>query len=270
MNSSYYDPLTGATIYMQAVLGTKALVYVEFDEEKQMCFKTSVQEKVARPFITRYTPIQDYESEVLLKPMIDNGGGTKPRPVITKPKRKMMKRSRGRRRPASVEKKLISNLRNSIHIKKKHIVLVPGDNFRVRHETMLGDPIYCPRSRYKVEWTNGDNFFSWMKPIPPKPGNDFNTKPDGTIDGPGGKSRTTPLYTPPPTFNTSVYFYNYAEEYSLHPELIVPVDALGKNYLMHFQVTDVETGELITKKVYVYVRSKHDAIIEMQADKYDM
>jgi hypothetical protein len=240
MDTSYFDPITGATIYMDAVIVTKAKVTVHFDPEKQVCFKTELAKKIARPFITRYFPIGSLPADDVVEPV------------------------RGRQ---STKKQIVNFVtkptpRNSKDIKSVHVVLVPGDDFKVRLETFIGDNILCPRSNLELTWLNAEEYFTWVKPTPPKPpGGGVIPDPGAGFDGSAGK--TTPILQ---SFNNKRTFQNYNEVLPGYPEMTVPQGTLNTDYVFNFKALDKDTGEEINFKVNIYIRKTHNTLIQMKAE----
>lgn len=261
LDGEFFEPAHGIRITTTGIYGTKAHIYVEYDNQNQVCFKKELKDKIKRPFVTRYFPIGSLPAEPAVLEM-----QVKPKPIAPKPIRRRAIRSR---RPSSVSKVNINNLRNSKDLKSAHIVLIPGDDFKIKYESLLADHLMCPRSSLRIEWLNGEDFFSWKKPTPIKPGGGFEPVPGGSSGGGGGK--TIPPYgggtTDTPSFNLQHNLENYDRVYSYIPELKVPEGTLGKNYLLRFKVNDTKTGESLNKNLYIHIRSSHDAIVPIELNQ---
>lgn len=244
LTGSYFDPISGVRISLQNIVGETARFTVEYDDDARICYKTDLDDWVDKTYVKLYTLIEDVYA--------DPG-----------PRSFSRNKSRSRKPTSSAQMQLGVPRYYKKDIKKKHIVLVPGDRFHFTTNTNLSDHLMCPRNDIKYIMRNDDRFDSWLissgntKPTTDGKGKD---KPGGGVVSSGGPGGT-------PSFNGTKYFRNYDKNHEL-TELKVPESALGSNIPVYIDVEDrAENGEKRVDVVWLHIRSSHDAIIHVEAEE---
>ncbi|MGK0367933.1 MAG: hypothetical protein ACI9QD_001073 [Thermoproteota archaeon] len=156
LTGSYVDQMSGITIKMDGVTGTKAKFSVIYNSKNGVCFKTSLSNWTERPYVTRYFPIEESVND---------------------------------------KYRSLGKMTNSQTLKGKHITLIPGDIFKFNYETKIGDHIMCPRTKINYEWANDQSFSSWVNlatkdRVDPNSGGTGHDNPPPVLNG----SMTYPNY----------------------------------------------------------------------------
>lgn len=124
---------------------------------------------------------------------------------------------------------------NGVDVRKTHIVLVPGDQFQLRIDTLFGDPLICSRTGVEVRIMNAQDLAPYfMSALTQQQFVRLTTNTNGEVS---------------------------------FPVLRVPASELNRDRVISYQIKNRETGETITRNLYLYIRSSHNAQIRLPGSR---
>lgn len=124
---------------------------------------------------------------------------------------------------------------NGVDVRKTHIVLVPGDQFQLKIDTLFGDPLICSRTEFEVSIMNSQSM--------------------------------GPYFMSPLNQNHFLRITTNNNRDIAFPVLRVPVAELNRDRVVTYQIKNRVTGETITRNLNLYVRSSHNSPIRLPATR---
>jgi hypothetical protein len=209
LQGEYLDVRSGLKITTYTAYADRIEFRVDYDPSDSVCEENFVNEMTSAPYVKLYFEMTPTTTSQQKKPGTDSSGSGGPIPVLDIP-------------PFSRE------------IKKDHIVLIPGDFFHFKIDTLIANHMICDRSNLEIQILNTSalqNYFA---------------------------ENTTTVHS---FKRTQKNIYKKVE----FPILKVPAMDLNKDKTITYQIKNLTTGEIMTKTLNIHIRSKHNVIIKLDA-----
>lgn len=232
LKGSYFDPATGITIkYKRRFGNSKVEFLVEYNEDKRVCYKKTLDDKVSRAYIRRYFPLSS--------------------------------------KPNSYSRKSLQ-IRNKEDIKTTRVILAPGDDFRIQFDSFLADHIMCPRDKFRLKIKNYKLIRAWVKNQKVGSGSSGSGSL-GSGSGSGKSRRLGDILFGDLNIPKDYYDYdfeNYNKTESMQ-EMRVPQSAVNKNYPINFSLINRETGKVIKDyTITLYIRENRKKVFKIKDNNF--
>lgn len=206
LQGEYFDPKSGVRINVLPPVQDQIQFVVSYDKENSFCGKSNLRDLVSAPYLRLYHEMEVGHGNRDKIPGSDSGTGGGPvnNPVLP---------------PFSK------------NIKTRHIILLPGDFFHLKFDTLIGEHLICDRRQLEI-----------------------------SIEG---AAVLQPYFvyssTTANSFKKNTVNYANTTEY---PLLKVPAVELGKDRHIVLRTKDKITGEIMTEILYLHIRSSRNAILK--------
>jgi hypothetical protein len=210
LQGEYLDVRSGLKISSAGAYSDSFDFRVDYDPNDSVCGKSTLSEWSTKPYVKLY-----YELSPLAAVAPKN---SKPGPL---PPETGDGSSGGTTLPPYNKE-----------IKSSHIVLVPGDYFHLKIDTLPGDPMICERTNMEIRILNYLELQTYFT---------------STVNS--------------STFTKNVKNTPQKVEYVL---LKVPAVELNRDRTLRYQVKNKITGETMVRELYLHIRSSHNAVIPIK------
>lgn len=207
LQGEFYDPKSGIRINVFPPVNDQIQFIVDYDQESSFCGKSELKDWVSSPFVKLY-----YDLE-LNKPSSSPKSGT------------------GSVDSTSGQITEVDHPKFSKEIKRKHIILIPGDFFHFKFKTLIGEHLVCDRHSLEVKILNP----TALQPFFVLSSTNVNS------------------------FKKTTSNYDSSFEF---PIFKVPPSQLDKDFKIELESKDKVTGITRKEEVYLHIRGKRDAILK--------
>lgn len=218
LQGEYLDVKSGIKITTYAPYSDSIEFKVDFDASNSVCNQSSLPDWSTDPYVRLYYDLKPVSPTANARGPVggfeggSNGGGFTPNPINLPPYSK--------------------------EVRRKHIVLIPGDFFHLKIDTLIGESMICDRTNIEIQLLNQ---------------NEIQTYFTSSMSSNSFKKITKNI-------NQKVEF----------PLLKVPAVELNRDRMIRFQIKNKVTGETMVREVQLHIRSSHNAIIKLDAENHNV